>query len=136
MRAMLAIDRYLGSCLVILSSLWAAWVLATPPSNFAAFPVAFKYALAVEISENAWAILAGAGAGIHMIGLVLRWRGRDIGAARLVGFIGLSLQTIFWLYLGLTAIVANPDTLFGFTAAMMGVAAAWRLGRYGWSPDV
>lgn len=134
MRTLLFLDRWLPSWVVLLSSIWATWVLLSPPSNFAAFPVAFRYT--AWMSEVEWAIVLLISLSLHGIGLWLRTRKADIAAARLIGFIGLSGQTVFWLYFGASTILANPDTLFGFTGMMVGVTGAWRLCRYGWAPDV
>lgn len=131
-----AIDRYVLSWLIIAVSFWAAWVLARPPSNFAAFPVAFQVVASAGWPEEAWAIFIGGGAVMHSMGMILRVRGLDLDAARIIGFIGLSVETIFWLLFGLTGILANPDTLFGAAGLAIGIGAAWRLSRYGWSPDV
>jgi hypothetical protein len=136
MRALQSLDRYALSCIIILSSLWAAWVLATPPGNFATFPASFKYAAIFHLSEAEWSIAPLVGAMLHIAGLSIRLWTDHVNAARFIGFVGLSLQTMFWLYMGLSTMVANPDTLFGFAGAMIGVGGAWRLGRYGWSPDV
>ena len=130
------IDRYALSCLVIASSLWAAWALGTPPSNFSAFPASFSYVIAARFTEAQWAAFILLFALLHIVGIALRIRGRDPGAARLVGFIGLAGQTVFWLFWSGSAVIANPDTLFGFCAFLIGVGAAWRLMRYGWTPDV
>lgn len=136
MEKLVIVDRYFVSWQLIASSLWASWVLAKPPSNFTAFPIAFKYVSGLGLSEELISGLLLVGVLLHLSGLLLRLVFHALCLARFLGFVGVSIQTIFWSYMGGSSMVANPDTLFAAIGLVLGVGGAWRLCRYGWAKDV
>lgn len=121
-------DRWLVSAMIIAASGWAAWVLFSPPSNFAAFPVAFWFVNRMLPGEQEWALLIGAGAALHLLGLAFHACGM-LATSRALAFAGMFIQTGFWLIFGGSATISNPDTLFGFNGLEIGLVSAWRLLR-------
>lgn len=114
---------------VACNSLWASVVLAIPPSNFAAFPKAFSIAERLGRGESFWSAFAAISAlngvaGMIVLGCYYRsWLGVLLRAT------GLSMAGLFWCLMGVGTIVGNPDTLFGFGAVLIGLAAWWSLIR-------
>lgn len=128
------IDKWLPSWAVLVSSAWAAWVLWTPPSNFAAFPKAFALAYSLPFScDMAWASFITLATILHVAGLCLFARHhRDI--ARPLAWVGLSFQGFFWWTFGFSTLYGNPDTLFGIPGGVViGAMAFWRAARVGWA---
>lgn len=109
-----------------LSSIWAAYVLFTGPSNFHTFPSAFDLAERLAGHESTW----GGAATVAAVAKVMGTAMTPVGTLHTLGVrlrvIGLALSGAFWLVLGVGTLWGNPDTLFGFSGGiMMGVLALW-----------
>lgn len=126
---LLAIEPYRSEITLALASLWAAWVLFTPPSNFATFAKGFAYAADLA-TERQWAVFALVAACTKLGGLALTWCRRCQNTALTLRLIGLAMSGVFWVLLGLSACIGNPDTLFGFPVVLFGVTAWWLLVRF------
>ena len=113
-----------------LASIWAAVVLALPPSNFAAFPKAFSWVNSLESQEAFWATFAALAAALKVVGLLVSdWKP---GLGGLLRCTGLAASGMFWTAMGVGAIWGNPDTLFAFCGLMWGIMSWWSLLRVPW----
>ena len=131
---MARLEAYAIEVMLSLSSLWAAWVLlAAKRDPFTTFRVAF--ALATRLgSEHHWAYVALIGAATKLIGLGLS-RTPFICTALILRLSGLGISGAFWFLLGLSTVLGNPDTLFGFPITLLGASAWWLLIRFPTLPD-
>lgn len=116
--------------MLTLASIWAAVILATPPSNFAAFPAAFAWVNSLESQERFWACLAGFAAALKVVGLLITDRFPPAGG--LFRCVGLAMSGMFWVTMALGAIWGNPDTLFAFAGLMWGILSWWSILRVPW----
>lgn len=131
-KRMTELEPYKTEGVVISCNLWAAYVLAKPPSNFISFPAAFRLAERLTRDESVWAswiLLAGL---LGLFGLAtLAIRGplvRELSFA--IRCVALGMSAAFWLLMGTSAFLGNPDTLFGVPAGMaLGVSCLWVLIR-------
>lgn len=133
-KRMLFLEPYRAEGVLIICSLWAAFVLYNPPSNFASFPASFAIAERMQGSEAAWATLALVGALLKMFGLVFLGNPRLAMTSFVLRVAGLVVSGIFWMIMGISATIGNFDSLFGVPGFMMGVTAVWILFRFPVSP--
>jgi hypothetical protein len=124
-----ALDPYRSEFMLALASLWAAYALLTPPSNFETFRPGFSFAAQVA-TEHQWAVFALVAGCAKLGGLAATWCRRCQNAALMLRLIGLAMSGVFWVLLGLSACFGNPDTLFGFPVVLFGATAWWLLVRF------
>lgn len=123
-------DIYVLEILLILNSLWAAWVLMTGPSNFSAQPTAYQIMMGVSVNEGFWGIFALVSAAVKIAGISASYLlGRKCIWCLTVRSIGLSMSGVFWCTVGITVMIGNPDSLFCFGAIVLGVFAWWSVIR-------
>jgi hypothetical protein len=126
---MRSIEPYTLEGFLTLCSVWAAFVLYNPPSNFATFPAAFAIAERMQGSERVWATTALIGAISKVLGLLLA----ALDAAPNLSFGircgGLVISGIFWSVMGTSAVLGNIDSLFGVPGLLLGLSAVWTLVR-------
>ena len=127
---MRSIEPYKVEVVLTLCSLWAAWVLYHPPSNFSTFPAAFAIAERMQGQEWIWATAALVGAALKAIGLILTLASEAPSISFYMRCSGLIISGIFWTVLGTSATLGNPDTLFGVPGFLMGLSALWILVRF------
>lgn len=120
-------EPYLVEVYLSVASLWAAFVLFTPPSNFASFPMSFALVESIQGQESAWATMALVGAILKIIGLAIRLLLplRMTVTSYLMRSMGLAFSGFFWMLMGVSALVGNPDSLFSIWGPLTALAA-WR----------
>jgi hypothetical protein len=123
-------DLWAIEVFLLISSCWAASVLLRPPSNFAQFPSAFGIAEMLSRNEQLWGYLVACAAGLKIIGITFYFKHRTIGVV--LRCMGLACGGTFWCMMGLSTVIGNPDTLFGFAGFMMGVLSWWSILRVSW----
>ncbi len=107
-----------------LYSLWAAFVLLHPPSNFAAFPESFWLAKKMADHEQFWGLFAISAAGTKIVGIMLT-KLNHYRPGALFRVIGLSMSGVFWTIMGISAVWGNLDTMFGGSGLIFGPLALW-----------
>lgn len=124
-------ERYVPEVMLAGGSLWAAYALYHPPSNFAAFPQAFAFVDHLQSEEHFWATVALIGAMAKILGLT--WQAltssRRNWSALAVRCFGLAISMGFWFLMTAGTIWGNPDTLFGGLGIIMILTASWVLLR-------
>lgn len=116
--------------LLALASIWAAIVLALPPSNFLAFPRSFAWVNSLEAQESFWASFVAVAAVLKVSGLLISDWKPSLGG--LLRCLGLAASGMFWSVMAVGAIWGNPDTLFAFCGLMWGILSWWSLLRVPW----
>jgi hypothetical protein len=127
-RRMAAVEPYAIEVVLSLSSLWAAWVLTSDPSNFQQTPKEFAVALRFG-SEHRWAIVGLAAAIAKISGLVL-CRTSWICTGLLLRLGGVAASGAFWFLLAISKLTGNPDSLFAFPVLCLALSAWWLLVRF------
>lgn len=122
-------DLWAIELFLLASSLWATFVLFRPPSNFANLPT-FDIAEMFTRNEILWAWLVASAATLKIIGGLCYFKYHTTSV--LLRSTGLAIGGAFWCLMGTSAIIGNPDTLFGFTGLMMGVLSWWSILRVSW----
>lgn len=126
-------DAYMMEVYLILSSMWAAYVLSSGPSNFIMFPSSFAAPRYLMDNEGAWAAFAGIAAMFKLWGFIGQFIfGQKSFFPFIANCLGFAMSGIFWLVMGGSSLYGNPDTLLGFSGALMGVFATWSLLRLVW----
>jgi len=120
-----AIEGYLTLC-----SIWAAYVLATPPTNFSAFPRAFALVAQIESDETWWATFIGMAALFHLIGGVFLPFRRLQTISLMMRVVALGMSWMFWTVMGTSTVIGNPDSLYGAPAIGIGFLAFWILVQF------
>lgn len=123
------LEPYRSEALFALSSLWASWVLVAPPSNFGTFPGGFRFAAELA-TERQWALFAFVAGVAKVVGLGLTACRRCRDTSLMLRLVGLAMSGLLWVLLGVSAVVGNPDTLFGFPVLLFGATAWWLLLRF------
>lgn len=120
-------EPYLVEVYLSVASLWAAFVLFEPPSNFAAYPISFALVESIQGQESAWAVMALVGAILKITGLAIRLLlpTRMTVTAYLMRSMGLAISGFFWMLMGASALVGNPDSIFPIWGPLTALAA-WR----------
>jgi hypothetical protein len=137
-RSMRWAEQYVAEAVLTTASVWAAYVLITPPSNFASFPASFAFVESLQGHEAGWAIIALLGATMKAGGLALLWRARTVKAVTISYYMrcfGLIISGFFWGLMGLSALIGNPDSLFGIWGILGGITAWWILIRFPVLPE-
>lgn len=112
------IEVFLTGC-----SLWAAYALAHPPSNFTTYPGAFFLAASLVNDEWMWAAFAAIAAMMKLVGLLVGWFSFRNPVSVAMRYIGLGMSAVFWLTMSVSTIYGNPDTLFGGGGFLQGMLA-------------
>lgn len=133
-KRMLSLEPYALEGFLTLCSFWAAYVLFTPPSNFAAFPKAFAFVEQMQGKESLWATMVLVGAASKAIGLALVAVPPAGGVSFILRCVGLMISGFFWTVIGISSMLGNPDTLMGFPGFLMGLSAVWVLLRFPVNP--
>ena len=124
-------DKYAIEVALTCASLWAAYVLYTPPSNFAAFHAGFALAETLQSQESKWAFLALLAALLKIFGIGFQTRKKyPTIFSDLLRLLGLGISGTFWLILGVSTIWGNPDTLFGVWGVLAGLLAWWGILKF------
>ncbi len=118
-----AAEPYAIESFLALISIWGAWALFHPPSNFAAYRGAYLWISSIDSVEEHWASLLVLNAALTVSGLVLClvFRRHSLGLTARLG--GLAISGFFWTLLGLSTLLGNIDTLLGFPVFLIGVSA-------------
>lgn len=104
--------------MLILGSVWASYALLMPPSNFDRFPDSYALARAVIDSEMAWGLIAAGAALTKALGLAGTWLG-DVNISFLLSVVGLCISGVFWIFMGTSYMIGNPDSLFVMTGGIV-----------------
>jgi hypothetical protein len=124
------LEPYGTEGLLILCSLWAGWTLTANPLNFPIRPEIFHVASLIQPNERVWGIFALISALTKIVGLLLTFIRRLFVFAVLLRCLGLSLSTLFWLIMGSSLLVGNPDSVFALPIITQGLSALWVLIRF------
>lgn len=127
-------EQYLFEVTLTACSVWGAWVLFHPPSNFLVYPGSYKLLIAINPNEDFWAVLLTLGACLKFFGLhfCLLYRAHGLGLTCRI--LGLGISGFFWPIFGLSAYLNNPDTMAGVPIGIVGITAWWTLLRFPWTP--
>lgn len=112
-------------------SLWAAWVLLTPPSAFKLHPGYYILLRGVLDREQAWGLLALAIATVKTIGLLCDGGSnfcREFGVV--LRSIGLAGSGFFWTVIGFSFLLPTPHGLSAVPLIGLGGASWWALIRF------
>lgn len=118
--------------LLMLNSLWAAHLLLGRPALFETYPAAFALPAMLAVSEWYWGIFATVAAVIKASGIAMALRHIGNGIppiSRVIRIIGLSMSAFLWGIFGMSSVLGNPDSLFGFSGVIMSAFAIWSLYR-------
>jgi hypothetical protein len=134
-RKLLWAEQYAAEVVLTTASIWACYVLLTPPSNFEKFPESFALAETLQGHEVAWGIIAAIGATLKMAGLfVCALRSTQGKAPGGISYTlrcsGLFISGVFWGLMGISSLWGNPDSLFGLWGILAAVTAWWILIRF------
>jgi hypothetical protein len=126
------VEPYFVEVLLAACSAWAAKCLFLPPPNFARYPHAFALIQSMDHNEAFWAWFAAISAILKVSGLILlmgnRTRLHHLSSITL-RFVGLVTSAVFWIVLGTSLLVADPDSISGGVLFMPALTALWILIR-------
>lgn len=124
-------NTHLIELFFLLGNFWAAWVLMHSPSSFDSFPKAFALVRSLEISEPVWGVLALISALCFTWGNLWGiWRkDASLKLSYIPRLLGFSCSALFWLPMGVSTMIGNPDTLFGFLGFLVGTFSLWSVLR-------
>jgi len=124
------LDR-ISELFVFLSTLWVAQALAHGPSKFGQYANRLWLVYAISENERFWSVFASIAILFMVSGFVCIYFNinRQIGSA--FNGLGLAVAGVFWMVVGVSVVVANPNTtLLGMPVVFLGVLSAllaWRI---------
>lgn len=124
-----ALESFRVELVLIPCSIWAAYCLWAPPSNFEAFPAGWHLARQLLPTEWMWGLLAAIAATVKLIGLSLSFSNRLVVFSTICRCVGLGISGTFWFLIGLSTTTGNTDSLYGPLAIAMALSAWWVLIR-------
>lgn len=104
--------------MLILGSMWGSYVLLTGPSNFESFPESYRLAKEFISDEWKWGLIAGVAALVKTVGLLGIWFGY-VNTSFVLSLIGLLMSGLFWIFMGVSYFIGNPDSLFVMTGGIL-----------------
>lgn len=124
------LDR-IAELFVFLSTLWVAQALSHGPSKFAQYANKLWLVNLLSDNENVWGVFAFFALTLMLVGFICVFFNLNRHFGMTLSGLGLSLAGTFWIVIGISIVVANPNTtLLGMPVVFIGALSAllaWRI---------